>query len=729
MAIYPVILCGGAGTRLWPASRPTRPKQFLNLTGMMSLFQDTASRIQPLSQGGGEIVVVCGMGHREFVSEQLDEIGLSATVLLEPEARDSAPAMAAAAAWIAAKNPEGVAVFTASDHFLPDAEAFCEAARVAAEAALAGNRILTLGIRPTEPSPAYGYIRPSAPGLSPVGAFVEKPTTEAAAAFISTGHLWNSGNFVVRARTLLDELAIHAPAVGEAAAQAVATAGDGPVSILGDAFRTAPKISIDYAVMEKTSAAWVLPVDFAWSDLGAWDAVAATGAGERGTVIREGGGSCFVRAADGIVVATVGVNNIAVIAENDAVLICDMAASQGVKSVVERLRTAAPEFLSHRPSDPPVQPDVAALNSWLMCRALPFWTTLGLDDLGRFAETLDSDGRDTAGFLRARVPARQIYVLATSGRLGWRGRWRSALEQALDRYWADFANPQGEVRALVGLDGSPLDEESYLYDQAFALLALASAKGVDIQPRTCAERADGLRRLLEDRRLVAGGWRESGDRPFQANAHMHLLEAFMAWEGLEPDGQWRSMADEIAALASGRFVDQETGFLPEFFADDWSGPPPGEAAVIEPGHQFEWAWLLVRYGLARDDAASIATARRLYECGSRGIWGHLGVVCDKLSADLTTPSDRARLWPQTEWLKAALILSSVFPDEPSYRADAARARQALARYLTADGRWRDKLFSDGRFLQEAAPASSFYHIMTAFEEMSAASQRLQLGRA
>lgn len=721
MAIYPVIMCGGAGTRLWPASRPTRPKQFLNLTGRASLFQDTARRVSPLARDGGSLVIVCGLSHRQSVATQLAEIGLSAVILLEPEARDSAPAMAAAAAWIAGRDADGVAVYVASDHHLPDAEAFCNAAFQAAAAALDRPCILTLGVKPTEPSSAYGYIKAVGSGLAPVEAFVEKPTPEAAVGFIAAGYLWNSGNFVVRAQTLLDELARHEPGVGEAAIRSLAEATDGPVIALGDAFRSAPKVSIDYAVMEKTTSAWVLPVDFAWSDLGAWDSVAATGAGGQGLAIHEGEGACYVRVADGMVVATVGVRDLAVIAEQDAVLVCDLAASQKVKSVVDRLRSLAPEFLSHRPVDPPVQPDFDSLRSWLMLRALPFWTSFGVDDLGRFAEVLDAEGRDVADFKRARVPARQIYVLAAAGKLGWRGRWRSALEQGLDRYWADFARPEGDVRAKVSSDGRPLDDEPYLYDQAFALLALASAKGAGVQPQICAERAERLRLRLDDRRVVAGGWREAGDRPFQANAHMHLLEASLAWEALEPDGPWRAMADEIVALALGRFIDPATGTLSEFFTHDWSGPPPGEAPVVEPGHQFEWAWLLVRYGLARDDAASIATARRLYGWGTRGVWGNLGVVCDELSSDLPMASDRARLWPQTEWLKAALILSSACPHEPSYRADEARAREALSRYLTVDGRWRDKLSYDGRFSQEAAPASSFYHIMAAFEQMSAAS--------
>lgn len=722
MPNYPVIMCGGAGTRLWPASRPTRPKQFLNLAGSGSLFQNTARRVAPLALGGGSLVVVCGLGHRDAVLDQLTESGLTAVVLLEPEARDSAPAMAVAAAWIEREDPDGVAIFVASDHHLPDDGAFRDAASMAAEAAQDTNRILTLGVRPTAPSSAYGYIRAEYDGLSPVAAFVEKPDEAKAREFVAAGYYWNSGNFVTRAANLLRELDLHEPLAATAAREALADAPRGPVVELGAAFRRAPKVSIDYAVMEKSDSVWVLPVSFEWSDLGAWDAVAAADPTGQGLALHEGGGSCFVRAGDGMVVATVGVRDIAIIAESDAVLVCDLTAAQDVKRVVDRLRTFAPQFLSHRAPTLGVPSDRNGLLDWLHFRALPFWSSFGLDESGRFAEVLDASGRDVSGFRRARVPARQIYVLAAAGRMGWQGRWKSALSSGLERYWSDFFRADGEVQARLSSDGASLNDEPQLYDQAFALLALASAAGVGVSPSTCVQRAQRLRQRLEYRRLSAGGWREAGARPFQANAHMHLLEASLTWEVLDPNGPWRSTSDEVVALARDRFIDSKTGALHEFFTEDWSAPPVGEDPVVEPGHQFEWAWLLVRYAHARGDERWVESARQLYECGLKGVHPTIGVACDQLSPDLATVSESARLWPQTEWLKAAAILSATMPDQMNYRADEARARSALARYLRPDGRWKDQLQADGSFDDRPAPASSFYHIMAAMEQLAAATQ-------
>jgi len=280
VAIFPVILCGGAGTRLWPASRPVLPKQFIDLATELSLFQETARRAAPLTAGGGRLLVVSGQGHRTSVEDQLAELGLEAVVLLEPEGRESAPAMAAAAAWIAREASDGVALFVASDHHIPDGEAFRAAVLEALPTAEAG-RIVTFGVHPTEPSSAYGYIRPEGPGLSPVAAFIEKPDRVLAESHVRAGCLWNSGNFMVRASVLLDELDAFAPDVARIARAAVPEDG-GRVVLLTDVFRTAPKTSIDYAVMEYSRRISVLPVDYRWSDLGAWDAVAQTGSGDRG---------------------------------------------------------------------------------------------------------------------------------------------------------------------------------------------------------------------------------------------------------------------------------------------------------------------------------------------------------------------------------------------------------------------------------------------------------------
>lgn len=710
MTIYPVVLCGGSGTRLWPASRPERPKQFLDLVSDSSLFQETVARVAPLAADGGAVLVVAGRDHAAAIRAQLGEV--DAVVLVEPEGRDSAPAMAAAAAWISQRDPDGLALFVASDHHIPDAEGFRAAVQEGARAAEAG-RIVTFGVRPTEPSSAYGYIQPDGPGLSAVRRFVEKPGREQAAGYLAAGYLWNSGNFVARADVLLQELRRFAPEVAAVATVAL-PASEGPVIELAESFATAPRISIDYAVMERSDRVSVLPVGFGWSDLGAWDSVAATGGASRGLWIGgDGDGANLVRAAEGMVIATAGVSDLAIIAEPDAVLVCHLSRSQEVKGLVERLRELSPAHLhGEAPAAGSFAQRAAAFDRWMRLDALPLWGTVGVDEDGGFREAIGRDGTPLADFRRARVQTRQAWVYATAGQAGWRGPWRRLAGEALDRFQATNRRPDGLYRTRVSGVGEVLDDTASLYDQAFALLAFAAAAEAGLEPATVTGRAHALREALAGLALPSGGWREDAGHPHQANAHMHLLEACLAWEALEPAGVWTRMADEVVGLARRHFIDPEGGFLREFFEPDWS-PAAGEAGrLVEPGHQFEWAWLLTRWGRARGDAWAETAALRLYEAGVRGIDAAGGVAIDELDDALNVRSARARLWPQTERLKAALILGD--------RVAASHADQALKglqRYLEPSGLWRDKLEPDGRFVEEPAPASSLYHIAAAWLQL------------
>lgn len=329
---YPVILCGGAGTRLWPASRPDRPKPFLDLTGPLSLFQLAVRRVMPLVADGGRLLVVGAGAHAGLITEQLAALGAGATVLLEPEGRDSAAAVAAAAAWVEARDPDGRVMILASDHHIQDEAGYRHALMTAAEAAGSSGRIVTLGVAPTQPSSAYGYIQPAHAGLAPVQAFIEKPDAHRAAQLILEGCLWNSGAFIATARTLRDELERHALHIWRAVAEAVPAEG----GVLGEAFRTAPRLSFDYAVMEKTDRASVLPLTLAWSDLGAWDAVATVSDGEGTAHLALDSAGCLIRAPDGVTVATLGVSGLAVIVERDAVLVCDLSRAQDVKRLLTR---------------------------------------------------------------------------------------------------------------------------------------------------------------------------------------------------------------------------------------------------------------------------------------------------------------------------------------------------------------------------------------------------------
>jgi mannose-6-phosphate isomerase len=251
-----------------------------------------------------------------------------------------------------------------------------------------------------------------------------------------------------------------------------------------------------------------------------------------------------------------------------------------------------------------------------------------------------------------------------------------------------------------------------LYDQAFALLAMAAV--VKVQP----ERTDSrdmahtlFARIRTARQHSTGGFVETGERAFISNPHMHLLEALLAWGELEPGTLWDTYADHIVGLCRTKFIDAEGGFLREHFDKDWNPAPGALGHVVEPGHQFEWAWLLARWGKTRGEPDAIVAARRLFENGLRGVDQKRDAAVHALSDDFSVTQPSARLWAQTERVKAALILAE--PGDDRLLKEALKGAVCLRRYLDTPlpGLWRDKFEPDGTFVEEPAPASSFYHII------------------
>lgn len=348
--IVPVILSGGTGTRLWPLSREAYPKQYWPLVAEGTMLQETAARAR--RPGFAPPLVVCGEAHRFLVAEQLREGGIEgARILLEPVARNSAAAIAAAAVLVGEASPDAVLWILAADHAVADVPKLLSAFDAAAAAARAG-RIATFGIRPTTPETGYGYIEagpplPGTQGALEIARFVEKPDAATAERFVADGrHLWNSGMFVATAGTLLRELETYAPQVLAAARRAVVegTRDLGFVR-LGAGFAEAPSISIDYALMERTEHAAVVPCDPGWSDVGSWDslwAIAqkdAEGNATKGPVATLGARNCYVR-SESILTAVVGLEDVVLVVTDDAVLACHRERAQEVKAMVERLKAA-----------------------------------------------------------------------------------------------------------------------------------------------------------------------------------------------------------------------------------------------------------------------------------------------------------------------------------------------------------------------------------------------------
>ena len=351
-ALYPVILSGGSGTRLWPLSRAMYPKQFIRFHDQQgtSFLGATLARL-PHDQGFNAPILLCNNDHRFLVREELERAGVEAkAIILEPVARNTAPAIAVAALRALAENPDAILAVMPSDHVVRDEAGFIAAVQAAAKVAGTGKLVL-FGIKPDQPHTGYGYIRKGPPlkgaaGAFGVEAFVEKPNAATAKSYLKDGtYYWNSGIFVLNARVLIDEMTRLNPEIVVAATAALANAKPdlGFTRLDGEAFAAAPNISIDYAVMEKTREAAMLPIDVGWNDVGSWsslwDIAPHDDAGNfvQGEAVLTDTRGSYIHSGKALV-ATIGVENLVIVDTPDALLVADRARAQDVSKLVATLR-------------------------------------------------------------------------------------------------------------------------------------------------------------------------------------------------------------------------------------------------------------------------------------------------------------------------------------------------------------------------------------------------------
>jgi mannose-6-phosphate isomerase len=363
--------------------------------------------------------------------------------------------------------------------------------------------------------------------------------------------------------------------------------------------------------------------------------------------------------------------------------------------------------------------EAAALKRWLFDVALPLWWEYGADRMqGGFHEAISLDGKPLPRPHRARVIARQAFSYCEAGRLGWPGPWREAQRHALDYFREHFIAADSTVVSVVGLDGEVSDPSFDLYNQAFALLAYASGHRTFGEAAGWRRQAVALRTTLEQSYAhPLGGFVEdrAGRLPQRSNPHMHLLEATLSWIVIDDDPGWRRMADAIATLCLENFIDPAMGALGEFFAADWSPAPGVEGRICEPGHHYEWAFLLDRWVRLTAREAPEAAPRLIAFADSHGLDPRRGVAVNAVLADGGIHDPVARLWAQAERIRAYLA-------QRRSKDEVAAAIKGLRRFLATptEGVWFDQLGPDGVFIVEPARATSLYHIIGAVAELSAA---------
>ncbi len=363
--IYPVILCGGSGTRLWPLSRKSYPKQFARLTGQETLFQASVRRLT--GEGFAAPIILTNTNFRFIVAEQLSEIGITAAaIMIEPEGRNTAPAVLAAALWLAKKDPGAMMLVAPSDHVVPDKDGFLAAVNAGRSACKTGD-LVTFGIRPDRPETGYGYLElaktsdETSPTAHKLTRFVEKPDLAKAEGMLAAGnYLWNAGIFLFSVDAILEGFRTHAPdMLGPCQAAVTGAASDlGFLRLAADPWAALSDISIDYAVMESAANLSVVPYNGDWSDLGGWDAVWRETTPDEAGVVTAGEATAIdcrnslLRSENkNLEIVGIGLENIIAVAMPDAVLVADISRAQDVKKAVAALKSKGAKQAEQFPRD------------------------------------------------------------------------------------------------------------------------------------------------------------------------------------------------------------------------------------------------------------------------------------------------------------------------------------------------------------------------------------------
>jgi mannose-1-phosphate guanylyltransferase/mannose-6-phosphate isomerase len=731
LSITPVILCGGAGSRLWPMSRDEKPKQFHALFNDRSLLTNTASRIPVGIHNGLAVAPPIVLGNAQL--EQMFHGALKefetqpSNILLEPSVRDTAAAIAAVTAFVAARDKDQLVVVLPSDARIDNHEVFLDAIAKAARTASKTDAIMTLGIAPSRPETQYGYIQQGEAfeeGFR-VEKFREKPDYTTAQKYVAEGNfLWNAGMFLVRVGRMVEEFERLQPEIWEKAKNAVELAEtDGPFVFLDhDNFNIAPKLSMDYAIMEKADNIGVIPASFDWDDLGSWtqlyEAASKDGDGNAlyGDVINIEAKNNYVRADDALV-AIAGVEGLTVIAEDNKVLVARTEKAHLVKDVTTVFKA---DYAYTRKRHWPKK----EIQQWLFEKALPLWAEKGIDyENGGVHEALTFDAEPAPHMQkRLRVIARQIYCFSHASLLGWKGDSDKILRHCFDTLINTGWHEDGGFIHLYNPDGTVLDDTRDTYDQCFVLLGLSWLYRAKAWPEA-REWADKTLAYMDNQLAdtVNGGYFEDskGSLPRRANPHMHFLEAMLGWYDATGDKRFLDRAQAMVQLFERYYYDRISGTVTERFNNDWSAIAKGDADLsVEPGHSYEWAWLLMRYNSHRSTPRLEAKARAIY-AAARAFGHHeqTGAAADYMQPDGTGVSDNARCWPQTEALKAAIIF------EKNGLSVAASHRKMmldvlLTRYLNGpiDGGWYDAINTEGRVTAPDMPSSTFYHVFCALAE-------------
>ena len=727
------VMCGGSGSRLWPLSRIDKPKQFHRLSGEESLLSETLKRLQSAPALNGRITVIGAKNHQMQIEKTISA-GSDVKMILEPVPRNTAAVAALATLSALAGYDDALMLLCPADHDISSTEQFWQSVVQGIPAANRGV-IVTFGLLPERPETGYGYIEAGEPDDSgyTITRFVEKPDHETALAFIRQGSFfWNSGIFLFRARIMREAFLQFAPDIWHHTESALQHADcSAEVTYLPDEFyQSVPAVSFDHAIMEKADRRVLIPASFSWSDLGSWQSLCKLeqqhdnqddcGNVLIGDVIAHDCSNSYIRSEAGLLTIS-GLKDMAVIALKDATFISPLAQSHQVQTIVRELTQQKRAELYYE--QPVYAPDIHRqhVKDWLFEKALPYWALKGADHRhGGFYESLTLQGLPVAGPRRTRTMARQIYVFAKGLLAGWAGASSDLVSHGLL-----FMQERGRSRSggwvqSFNTSGEVAQARENFYDQTCMLLALSYAhqaghnQALQLGQETFA--------FLDNKLAhIAGGFYENRadrDNPralLTSNAHMHYLEACLAWHEVTGDDAYLRRADEVVELCKDHFFDRDYWCLTEFFQSGWRQVADARGDHTEPGHYFEWAALLSDYANRTGCREARRMAHRLYSCTlSTGINRSTGLAYNSVSRE-GRPIDRgSRSWQQCEALKAAIMLDG-YNDQDLKPEIEARIATLFRWHLqpAQEGLWFDRLDASGTNCSDHVPASILYHLVSA----------------
>jgi len=730
-ACHCFVLSGGIGSRLWPLSRADNPKQFHRLTSDNTLLEETVLRMH--AQPGAQVTIISSANHRDVIRRSLNSISHNSDrCILEPCGRNTAAAVAFAAQDVLAREGDGLVLISPSDARIVDYEGFWQGVNAGADAAWNHDSIVVFGISPTRPETGYGYIKCAADSgiVLDVQRFVEKPDLERARAYLETGsYFWNAGIFLFRASVMRRHFETLQPDIWKATQRAFDSAKRHKDDIFPSQqdYGDIPSQSIDFAIMEIASPIKLVKTDYAWSDVGSWQGLwEISQKDDEGNVVRGDARQIQSRntliTSTGPLVTAVGMEDTVIVATPDSIFVSSLNRSEVAGDMARALTNEKRVEASHTAASmAPTRSSIAQCEDWFRNDVLPYWEKNGIDNqAGGFHEILDFDGNSTGADKRLRTMARQTYCFAKASKLNWLADGVRLTDHGLDYLLAVANDNDAGFARTTDTEGNTVDPIQDLYDIACVLLAAAASLPL-VQEKAETLGTLTLSLLRSSFRIKgavgfcdqAGKMGGTSELPRRANPHMHLFEALLEWYLATKDVEVEGWLHELAELFHASFSPANEIGVVEFLDEDLNPIEGKQGKLREPGHSYEWAWLLHEYALVFDKSLHSKATQLYANAVAFGTNPFTELGYQEFYTNGMAPVEQTRSWIQTEAVRGTVVqmIAGALSNDEVLKS---RLGSLFKFHIDAapTGGWIDRIDGLGVAQSKSMPASILYHLTT-----------------